>query len=75
MKAIRIQVDMTFQVPDDVAEEIYERDLGFFYSVKNDFEAWDQNPQEIRVPVSFELRHHMGLVEGVDESEEETGET
>ena len=61
-KAIRIQVDMIYSVPDEGAENIYEDDLNFFRGIEHGFHFWGKMPdaQEPRRPISFDLRHHIG---------------
>jgi len=66
MKAIRIQIDMIYQVEDDLAQEIYEREISVFNAIKDNFGTWGDNPNDPRDPVDFDLRHSMGDV--VDDS-------
>ncbi len=61
MKIVRIQIDMLYQVPDDLAESIYNTDIGFFESIKESFNMWGTN-KDPRIPVEFDIRHHMGTV-------------
>lgn len=62
MKAIRITIDMVYQVPDEWAEEIREFDLGFFEKIEEEFHSWGDTNGERRTPVKFDLACHMGEV-------------
>lgn len=63
MKAIRIQIDMLYEAPDDQAAEIYERDVMFFDQViKKEFESWAEKDDDPRNPISFDLSHIIGEV-------------
>lgn len=62
-KAIRIQVDMIYNVPANVAADVFDFDINFFKELEEAFNNWDANPKEVRSPVKFELRHHVGDVQ------------
>lgn len=68
MKVVRIQLDITYEVPDDLAEQYMELDDSFFNSVGDAFWNWPNNPGEARIPVQFDYRATPGDVkEEVDE--------
>ena len=71
-KAIRIQVDILYKVPEDAAQEVYDTDMGFFYNVKEQFAKWGESDDDPRIPITFDLRHDMGSVLEISgEAEEE----
>lgn len=68
MKLVRIQIDMQYQVPDNVAEHFHNMDSEFFESLKTSFYAWANKPSEVRIPVIFDYRSAIGEVEPAEES-------
>lgn len=63
MKAIRLQIDMLYQVDDDHFKAIYDHDVEFFNAMAKEFNSWGSNENEKRVPVSFDFRHGVGVVD------------
>lgn len=62
MKVVRIQLDITYEVPDEFVEQYMELDDSFFNSVGDAFWNWPNNPGEVRVPVQFDYRATPGEV-------------
>lgn len=60
MKAIRLQIDMVYTVEDEQAQNTYEYDVDFFDTIRKDFDTWATQPNNPRMPISFDFRHHMG---------------
>jgi hypothetical protein len=71
MKAIRIQVDMLYQVPEDESEAIYDFDVEFFHKIKEQMEQWADTEGEPRSLINAEVRHHMGDVAEQSKDEED----
>lgn len=63
MKVIRMQIDMVYQVGDEDAQGVYENDVEVHRRMRDAFEKWEG----VRTPVSYELRHHMGVVREEEE--------
>lgn len=67
MKAIRLQIDMLYQVDEEHFQKIYEHDVEFFNAMAKEFNTWGSNENEKRVPVSFDFRHGVGDVKAEEE--------
>lgn len=59
-KTIRLQIDITYTVNDDIAQNVYNYDINFFNDTKQSAEQWNNNPKEPRHLVNYEFRHSMG---------------
>ncbi len=66
-KAIRIQIDMIYSVPDDEAQDIYDFDINFFQGIQKQMETWNLNEDEPRKLITQELRHHIGEYQNEEE--------
>ena len=70
-KAIRLQFDLTYSVPEELLEEMLRRDVTFFNEIGESIQGWGTDPNNPRQPINFEFRHHTGDVEGEQDDEEE----
>lgn len=59
-KVIRFQIDMLYSISSDLAEEFFTRDRNFFEAIKESFGKWKEDPNEVRTPLEFDLRFHIG---------------
>jgi hypothetical protein len=67
-KSIRIQLDMIYNVPSEKVDEISSRDKELFEQLGLLFDRWGEMPNEVREPIKYDFRHHVGDV--IDDNEE-----
>ena len=67
MKAIKLQIEMLYHIPDELAEDVYWDDVEHFRQIGVMFNNWAVDPKEVREPIDFDFRHSIGEV--IDEEE------
>lgn len=55
-KAIRVQIEILYTVPEEFAQDIYNQDLNVLHEIKRGYESWKGNPDEIRDLIDFDLQ-------------------